>query len=192
MNFEEMQVIWDSQNDRQVYGVDESGLHAIVRKRDRKLGLGVLCEEFGMILICLFVAANLANDPILRGTSHYKFIGAALFVGVAAYTWLNRVRRLRSEQGFESTLIGDLDRAIFRTDCQIRRSRTFLWWFMLPAALTVLVGFALSPIPKPLWIWGIVLFSFVLGYGVTQLALRCQLPQRRELETLREKLSMGS
>jgi len=190
MDFEEMQVIWDSQNERKMYALDTEGLHDKVRRRSRKLGRSVAFEEFGMILICLFIAWNQASGPLLEGTDQYQYIGAALFVGVAAYSLRGRLRRLQHERAFDSTLLGDLNRAIYRLNGLVRRSRTFIWWFMLPAAVLVSISFSQEYDSEPIWPWFFVALSFVAGYAVTQLGLRCShLPARRDLEALKAKLS---
>jgi len=189
MNFEEMQVIWDSQKQRKVFGFDTAGIHRAIGRRSRREGRASSFEEFGMIAICLFVALNQGLEPLLKGTDTHQYLASALFIGVALYTWRQRQRRLRDEQSFDSTLLGDLDRAIHRVECQVRRAQTFLWWFMLPAVIVILVSYSQKTEIK-FWSALFVGFSFVLGYGVTQMGLRCRLlPAKRELEGLRTRLS---
>ena len=188
MKFEEMQVIWDSQEQRKVFGFDTAGIHRAVGRRSRREGFASNLEEFGMIAICLFVALNQGLEPLLEGTDPHQYLAAALFIGVALYTWRLRKRRLRDEQSFDSTLLGDLDRAIHRVECQVRRAQTFLWWFMLPSVIVILVSFSQKPEIK-FWNTLVVGLSFILGYAVTQMGLRCRLlPAKRDLVGLRAKL----
>ncbi len=189
MNFDEMQVIWDSQNERTMYALDTGALHESIRRRGRKLGWTVTFEEFTLALICLFVGAKQAWDPLMEGKDHHQYAGAVLFVGVAIYTLVGRVQRLKRERAFSSTMLGELERAIFRIACQVRRARTFVWWFLLPAAVTVALSLLDSDDSKPSWQWVIVLGAFFLGQWVVRLGLRCQhLPAKSELEALRAKL----
>jgi hypothetical protein len=190
MNFEEMQVIWDSQNKRTMYALDTNGLHENVKRRCRNLGWKVTCEEFGLVAISLVVALEQASKPFLEGIDAYRYVGALLFVGVALYILLGRFRRLQREREFESTLVGDLDRAISRVDYNIWRARTFTWWFLFPAAVIVSIAFFQELGEAPIWPWFFVAGSFWLGQAVVKKGLNCiQLPDKRELEALRSTLS---
>ena len=190
MNFEEMQVIWDSQKERTMYAMDTSALHELVKSRSRKQGTKVSVDELAMTLICLGVAAMLAAEPFFEGEDPHQYIGAVLFVGVAVFTLLGRRRRLRRELQFEATLVGDLNRAINRVDAQIRRSETFMLWFMVPALITVVVSFFQKHATKSLGDWLLVGLAFPLAYVVVRAGLRCGLlPAKRELEALKQKLS---
>ena len=89
---------------------------------------------------------------------------------------------------FEATLSGDLDRAIHRVDSQIRRSETFMLWFMVPAFITVLISFSQKYSTKSLDDWLLVGLSFPLAYLVVRAGWRCGLmPAKRELEALKQK-----
>lgn len=189
MEFDEMQAIWKSQREKPKGDVDVERLHERVRQRSEKLALSVVVEEFAMTLICLVVAAYQAWEPFFEGTDRYQYIGAALLVGVAAYMQYGRSRRLRAERAFDSSVRGELERAIYRVDYHIWRSRTFLWWFLAPSAVIVLMSFAENHDSDPPWKWVLVAFSFVLAYAVTQIGMRRgHFPVKRDLEALREEL----
>ena len=189
MNLEELQVIWDSQEERTMYALDLDALHANIKRKGRGIERSVNAMELGMILIAGFVAVQLAWEPLVKGTKYYELFGAALMVGVVVYILAGRLRRRRRDTGFEPSVRGDLDRALHQVNYHIRRIRTFQWWFMLPGLLILVVSLLLGESSKPGWLWVLLFLGFVPAYLLPRAELRCShLPKKRELETLRAKL----
>lgn len=184
-----MKEIWNLQAGGPANATDLDQLHKRVSRRSSYLNWSVTAEEFGMTAICLAVATYQAWEPLFRGTDRYQFVGTVLLLGVAGYMMLGRYRRLRRERVFESTVLGELDRAIDRIDYHIWRSRTFQWWFLLPSSVIVLISFSQNYATKSPWSWVVVVLSFLLAFCVVQLGmLRGHLPIKLELEAVRERL----
>lgn len=189
MDFEEMQVIWDSQKTQRMVAVDLDALHTIVKRRGRRIERGVNAMEIGMLAVCAATAALLAAEPLLEGTDRDQLFGAGLLLAVAAWILRGRLRRRKGDHDFEPSLLGDLERALSQVDYHISRARTFHWWFLLPAFLITLLGFVLSYPPASLWTWLAILACFAVSIFLVRLELRCtHLPRKRELEALRAKL----
>jgi hypothetical protein len=91
---------------------------------------------------------------------------------------------------FDSTLTGDLDRAIAESKAHLLLARTFHLWFLLPAASIMLVSFiAKSENRNPVVVLGLSL-SMALAIGVVHLGIRCvHNPEQRDLQALRDTLT---
>ncbi|MFT7670555.1 MAG: hypothetical protein ACI8X5_003264 [Planctomycetota bacterium] len=193
MDFEEMKVIWDSQKEQPMLVLDHESLHKDLIRKARRIERDVSMTEIGMILITLNLAGRQAYKPLFDGKEYSDLIGAGLFIGVALWMWIKRVRRRRGALKFEASLRGDLDRSLFQVNYHISLAKTFMWWFMLPALVVIVLdSFQKENAPSFLKV-AFVAGSFALGYAVVGLGLRCsQLPQKRNLEALLEKLTNES
>jgi hypothetical protein len=189
MDFEEMKVIWDSQNERPLYAFDLDALHAAVRRQARKISCTVRFLDLSMVGMTLALAVFLAVAPLLHGTDRYRLLGAGLFLFSSIYLFVGARRRRRHEQQFAATLLGDLDKAIAQQDYHIGLSVRFAVWFLLPAAVVSLSG-VLAEQQKSRWSWLLSLGGLALCYALTRYERRCVLrPKKRELESLRAKLT---
>jgi hypothetical protein len=98
---------------------------------------------------------------------------------------------------FDSSLRGDLDRALAETDFRIALARNIIWWGLVPvwvaAALWVTTLLHLKAAP-PAWA-NVFMAALLVGSLVTvvsgkQNAITNKFePRRRELESLRAKLA---
>lgn len=191
MNFEELQRIWDTQDDRPMYAFDEAALHRVVKNRGRDISRVVVLFETMMVLLALTMAVALGSEPVLEGHDYHQFIDTAIWLAVSGYLLHGRRLRRRADLGFEESFRGDLDRAIAQADFQVKRLRAFGWWFMLP----LLVGTGVNAItligarPKPWWIWPLLAASLgVTWWSMRHNLKRHVLPMKDELQQLREKL----
>ncbi len=189
MNFEEMQVLWDSQRERPLYAFDSDALARLIGRQSRKISCTVRFVERMMIAGTLALAGFLAFEPLVRGTDRHQLPGALLFLASSAYLATRALRRRRGEQRFESTLLGDLDRTIAQNRYHTELSRSFALWFLLPAAVVCVLRFAARE-PRSYAVAAVALAGLALSYALARYELRCvHLPKQRELESLREKLA---
>lgn len=188
MEFEEIKRIWDKQKNEPLYTIDESALHRQVLRKNRDIRRFASQTEWGIFLIALLLAAFM----ILQGSNDneiYKFPQAAIFLVVAGYIFWDRRRRLKNEGPSDRSLLGDLEQAIRTTDYSIKRQRAFVFWFLIPSAITVLINQIYAYQRKTWWALLLVVFAFGLAYWVTKKELRCKLlPKKRNLQTLRNLL----
>lgn len=216
MDFEEMKVIWDSQNDRPLYVLDEAGLHASVQREIRAFARRVLLRDVRDISLALITGLGLlvfgsmiafgsteqlqrllgAKARVTHADSLVLLIASALWFFGAGYQWIERKRQKRREQEFDPSLRGDIDRTLAQTEQQIRLARSALWWSLIPAWVgTTLFTFALfTMIPTPravLFLWAVVLpLGFTVDLRCKRRLLRAELiPLKREFESLRRKLT---
>lgn len=193
MNLEDMQVIWDSQNERTMYQFDEQAVLETIQNRSRSIASYVSCFEIAMSIVSLFLALMLLMEPIFDQKEYYQIPQAILAIGVAAYIWRRRSHRQKTELHFDQSVLGMLDRSIFQLRYKIGLSRTFPWWFILP----MLVGVSFT-IPfvyggKPIWLWPMLFVGLVGSYiPIHRKIQNGLLPVKSELESVRKKLSDAS
>lgn len=186
MEFEEMKKIWDVQNHRPLYAIDEDALHRRIQAKRKKASLTSNVNELALIGISIVTFIVVIVKNIDRDNPYaYGPVIALLLTSV--YIYLGRVRRKKKEQQFDRTMLGDLEHALYNVDYEIKRARTFPLWYLSPVMLPTLLNMAMNDTSITRWI--IVLGSFVLSYVVVWFGLRrFQQPQRRKLVRLKEKI----
>lgn len=190
MSFDEIQTIWDAESQRDLFAVDEAALHRMVRRQGRTVARYVGVFEVMMILITLTMAMVLGGEPIVYGHDHHQFVDAAIWLVITTYLLIGRVRRRRRDHGFDDSVRGDLDKAIAQIDYQIRRLRSFLWWFIVPIGIGAATSLAVLHDSKPLWVWPLVVAALLTAWwSMRRDLIQHQLPKKRELEALREIIS---
>ncbi len=216
MEFEEMKMIWDSQNREPLYAMNEGALHRVVQNRlqswQRCLSLSFAVEiTIGLLsgVVMLAYAGVLAfGNPawLIKRAGGIVTVSswdlaalvaaAVIWFYYGAYMMFVRGRQLRREEAFDSTLRGDIERALDHTDFQVATARNVVWWGIIPAwaAGTLWVGalFHLKSAPM----WGYVLMGAVMLIAFIAVVIGKQrsitnkfAPRRRELESLRAKLA---
>lgn len=193
MDFEQMQLVWDEQKRRQVFVLDLDALHESVRSRGRRIERAVEAMEIGMLLISSCMVVFFTLQSLAGNGSGPGFFSAAVLLAIVVYLVVVRLRRRARERSYEPSLLGDVDRSLAQVDYSIRSIRTMPLWFFAPALATVIVNYAAAWERKPSWLWLLVLAAFPLGIYVSRIELRClHLPRKRELESLRAKLTAES
>ena len=173
MEFEEMKVVWDAQNQEPLYAVDESGLRARMEQSVREFNKGIFWRDareigIGLVVGLLFVFAGagmlwagpkslaaFANGeidyPVLDATC--LLIGGMIWLYYSAYQYIGRKRQQQLEQRFDAWLRGALERTLAQVDYQIRLSQYVLFWGLLPVYVASGLGFVafFDLTPPHLW-----------------------------------------
>lgn len=187
MEFEEMKVIW--QNDEPMYAIDRNKLHARVRHHGTGAARWVNVAEAVFVLMFFTMAVLVAVEPLLEGHDWHQLFDATVYLIVVGYLVSGVIQRRRQERGFESSLRGDLDKAIYQVNHHISRWESLCWWCLLPLGLTTVVSFALLYGAKPAWLWAASLFGLSFTWYASRKELSCKLrPKKRDLEALRKLL----
>ena len=211
MEFEDIQVVWNSQHDKPLYGVDEVGLREILRSKSqcfRRLIYWQHMQTYGSSLFMLMAIAAvlLANYSELLGKigSSQALAGweiAALLVAMVGRlqfslsVYLGHRQQKKLKQSDTKSLRDDLDGDIKQAEYQIRTRRNLLLGFIplyLGSGLFVLVVFNVTGVSK--WILCAVVVVLILSLIIEsrsqrRLIEREMVPRLKELETLREKLT---
>jgi hypothetical protein len=215
MDFEQIKVIWDTQNAEPLYAIDEAGLHGIVQRRNRDfarrearrywreilLGLVFGAMTFVLAVIhgwgnaALLASIDWVTRPVSRWDVAALFGSSALWFYYAAYVFRIQKRQEENELNYADTLRGEIDRSLARTAFLTRIARDILWPALVPiwgaALLSVITIFRLkgAELPHFLGMFGAMIVALVIAVLWEQRRIARHFePRRRELESLRQKL----
>src|SRR6185503_13464068 len=189
MKFEEMQVIWNSQNGEKLFAINEIALHTYIQRKRRTINTLLEIFEWTMIALNLVVGIALVTNLLRDNKPGALLILPVVFFYFAysAYALVQRLRRRAAETRFKPTLLGELDKAIWQLDYLIRQGRSMTLRYVLPLVLVVSITAIYSP--KPLWALVMTLTLIPISYFAPRWEInKWYLPKKRDLESLREKL----
>ena len=183
MQFEDLQKVWDKQNQVPMYVLNEEALQQQIRRKGNKISRYLSINEFGLLLISIYTVGNLAF------TSEHRTY--ALLVGIAmgsscVYMMWGRYKRLQRKQEVRSVL-EELEYTIENSEYFLRFANTFFLWFMGPLFIAML--YRMISAEASLGKWLLMIGTLGIGFLLVRLELRYKhLPRKRSLEKLREKL----
>jgi RsiW-degrading membrane proteinase PrsW (M82 family) len=186
MEFEDLKKIWDQQNNEPMYAINQEALHKRIKSSKKKASFASNMNEIGLVLIAV-VTSTFLFIKNSNSTNIFTFLPGIVLLLTAVYVWYKRSSRKKQEEQFDRTMMGDLDHAISNVEFEIKRARTFIWWYLIPIAIPVFLN--LYDKNASLTKWLIIIGMFILSYAVVQLGLYfAQLPKKRSLQSLRDKL----
>jgi hypothetical protein len=215
MDFDQMKVIWDSQNAEPLYAINEAALHGIVQRGNRnfarretrrywrEIWLGVIFGAMTFVLALihgwgsasLLASIDWVTRPVSRWDVAALFGASALWFYYAGHVFRIQKRQEKSEQDYADTLRGEIDRARARTAFLTRIARDIMWHGLVPnwvaALLVVITIFRLkgAELPHYLGMFAAMMGALVIAVLWEQRRITRHFePRRRELESLREKL----
>jgi hypothetical protein len=184
MEFDELQKIWDTQNNQPLYVINEKALHnRIVAKKHQVIHIAGF-TEWRLIFV------NIAAGVFVLGTNmRHNYLSVYLLAlwmfGSALYVLINRIRRIKDQHRFHRTLAGDLQHALATAGYQVRIAQ-LMRWNAVPIGLLVLS--IMWEAGYPVWSILIVAFFFILVFFASRWELSIYLNKKRELEVLQQKL----
>lgn len=192
MNFDDMQKIWDTQSRSPLFTLRESDLIRIVERKISATDRSVRWFEQGLILINLLVAGFMImkavrlTDPVRIALT---LLFAAVALGITAYVWWSRERRLQRLKQFDQSLLGSLEAAIEDRAYLIRRGKRFALWYLMPFAVSMTLSIWYTARADNIWKWVLIgLLFIVAGYLPAWETRKVHLPQQKALESLRDLL----
>jgi hypothetical protein len=189
MNFEELQVIWNSQNNEKMYVINEAALHAYIRREGKSINRTLNLFEFILIGTNLLVGILITIESLDSVIPSTQSILAVLYLAFAVYALIRRLVRRNAEKPFEPTILGELDKAIWRIDYLIRQGRALIIWYLMPLAF--IFGVMSFFDTRLVWTAGMILLVTIATYfGYRWEIKKIELPQKHNLESLREKLTI--
>jgi surface polysaccharide O-acyltransferase-like enzyme len=190
MEFEDLKKIWDTQNNEPMYAINETALHRRIHQHKNKTGWLAHINEIGMMFIATVTGGFLLIDAIRDQESAYSYVGGLAFLVIGVFVFFSRRTRKRNENRFDQSMLAELDQAIKNAGYLVTFARTFVWWFLLPAAIFSFPNLALNNASWEKYL--LILGAFLLSYLVVTWELRrVHLPRKRKLESLRDKLTGG-
>ena len=215
MELSELKVIWDSQNDEPLYAMNRAGLHAIIQRKNRardrclfrcflaEITIGLVCGALMFVCAGTLVFGDadwLATLPWVRIAPTSWDTVAFLAAGViwfyySGYMFAAQRRQQRRVEVFDSSLRGDLERALSQTEFQIALAKSIVWWGLIPVWVASILWVAtllhLKAASFGIWVvMGIAIGGSLVAFVRSKqksIANRFQ-PRLHELDSLRAKL----
>src|SRR5688572_1643433 len=121
MEFDELQKIWDTQNNQPLYVINEQALHnRIVAKKHQVIHIAVVTEWILIIANSISGAFVLQQNYTGRGGLIFVYLLALWMLVTALYVLINRIRRMREQHQFNRSISGDLQHAVTTAVYQVR------------------------------------------------------------------------
>ncbi|MCB9135580.1 MAG: hypothetical protein H6636_09140 [Anaerolineales bacterium] len=186
MEFNDLQTLWNTQNEDALFAIHHEALYATIRRKAKNIHR--LVEFFEWVMIGVNLAAGLYLFFPSAGKGGYPFLIPAAYTAFALIALVRRLRRHREERPFPPTFLGELDKALFRLDYLIQQGRAILWWYVLP--FTAVIGVAAWFNPQYRQAFFFILLMIPASYlGTRWENNKFHLPKKRALEALRAQLT---
>lgn len=186
MEFDELQKIWDTQNQQPLYVINEQALHnRIVAKKHQVIHIAVVTEWILIIANTASGAFVLQQNATGRRGLVFAYLLALWLLGTALYVLVNRIRRMRKQKQYNRSLNGDLQHALSTAGYQVRIAH-IMRWNTLPIGLLVLLGVWEGG--QSIWFSVAVALFFVLVFIASGWEMGIYRNKMKELQVLQHKL----
>ena len=186
MNIEDMQKIWNEQDQKVYYAIDEETLFTQIKQRTSRMRHAVSRDEIGLMLIS---AISVVILLLTKANTVFNIITIAMLIAIAIFVFLARRRRLQRESDYGLTVQENIDQALSLARYRIKSAKTFVWWYMLPLAIPTF-GNMLTGNRKMWWEWALIIGAFVLSYAMIRWELlKKYTPGLRKLEKIKSQIA---
>ncbi|MEO7991992.1 MAG: hypothetical protein ABI663_20745 [Chryseolinea sp.] len=190
MEFEELRRIWDSQNNKSLYVIDEQALHNRIMSKKKQARHITNISELLIIIVNLgsgsfALAVNLFNQH----SNMYLYILSAWMFITAFYLIISRVRRVAANKLFDRSMRGDLQHAISVATYQVRLSQMMRWNILPMGGLTAMIVYAGG---KSIGVAVAFMAAFAIAFYLSRWEHNIYENKKRELEILQHKLNVES
>jgi len=185
MEFEELQKIWDAQNNQPLYVINEQALHNRVVAKKRQVTHIAGFTEWLLMVVNVTTGVFLLQVNFTKHNYVFVYLLAVWLFGSALYVLVSRLHRMREQHKFNRTLLGDLQHALATASYQVRIAH-IMRWNVLPVAILVLL--IIWEGRKSLWVALIVALVFMVTFYASRWELLIYKRKKQELETLQQKL----
>lgn len=183
MEFEEMQRIWDSQERKTLYAIDEKALHNRINvKKNKGIRITNVSE---LIIVFTNAIAGITVFLVNQDQNFFLYCFAGWAMLSALLVLAVRIRRLAAPHEFNHSLTSDLDHAIAVATYQVRLSRV-MRWNAVPMVLFLLL--ALWEDEQSIWVIGSIVVFFIIVFYASGMEHNYYKSRLRELQILRSKL----
>ena len=187
MEFEEMQIIWNSQNNEKLYAINEKALFEKIKRKGRSVNSYVKFVEVVMILTNLVAGLLVMYQGVTGERSWGQITLASVYLLYLVYGIYRWFARRQDEQQFEQSMLGELNKAIWRSDYLMKQGHQMIFWYLLPI-IVISIIFVLLEGGSWQTIGFLLLILPVTYYGGRWEIRKFHAPKKRELESLRETL----
>lgn len=187
MEFEEMKKIWDTQNQKTMYAIDEDALQHRIQSRKRYASHCANYTEIFLIVVNIaaggfVLSAELMSDRV----NVYMYLLSIFMLITAVFVLLWHFQRRKRENRFDNSMVGNLNHAIQNAGYQVRLSQ-IMRWYILPIGLFFLLGLWQSD--KPIWILIPFALLMILTVWGSRWEHQIYIRRKRQLEKLRMTLT---
>jgi hypothetical protein len=187
MEFDEMKLIWDSQNNEPLFAINQEVLNRKIQHKSKSVSRALDIVDVMMILVNLVVGIILIVDTVQENGHLFEYVAAIVYLAFFAYALYRRFARRQEVKEFDATILAKLDQAIWESEYLIKQSSSMVFWYLVPIMLVANVTMILNSQT----VWAVLLTMVVLPlayFGGRWEVRKCHLPKKRELESLREIL----
>jgi hypothetical protein len=186
MEFEELQQIWNTQNSKPLYAIDEQALHNRILAKKSQAGHMADISELMLILVNMGAGIFVFGLNFFdKSGNTWMYIMAGWMLLTSLYSMVSRFRRITGDRRFDRSILGDLRHAISMAAYQVRLSQ-LMRWNIVPIGALVLLG--LWEGGKPVWTTVLTMAFFVLAWFASGWEHRIYKSRKRELDVLQGKL----
>ena len=186
MEFEEMQQIWDKQNNEPLYVINEKALHNRILSKKKQANHITNASELLAIIVNVVAGGFVLAINFLRHRDNiFMYFLSAWMLSTSFHLLVSRIRRIKENKRFDRSMRGDLNHAISVASYQVRLSQ-LLRWNILPIGIFVLPG--VWDGKKSIWLAVGMLVFFVLTFYASRWEHNIYKAKKRELEILQNKL----
>jgi len=189
MKFDDMQKIWNCQQGKLPYDINEEVLHRRIKSTKECETRRVNMDDLGLVFIYAITAIiySFINWPLR--TYDYLIVGVCIVI--VGWIWISRLRRIKKERAFAQTMLGELNHAIFNVKYSINRIKRMLQW--VTPLLAISVFSLMLHQSGSIWKWVGIAIAFVLSALLLNRSYSKRFkPKLRELKTLRNKLTQNN
>lgn len=187
MEFDELRKIWDTQNNTPMYVINEQTLHnRILSKVKTGAKITNQSELASIIVNCgagLLLIRSAFSDAVIN---YYLMILGAWMIFSSGIILISRIKRIRGEQEYDRTVLGDLDHALSYATYQVKLSG-WLRWNIVPMILLMVPGMWDGG-KHLVFITGLIIFFVVTAY-MSGLEHNHYKRRKDELAALKQKLT---
>jgi hypothetical protein len=185
MEFDQIKTIWQSQNSKPMYTMNETVLYRQVIDRQRHVRHFMRVSELLLILVN-FGSALFLLSVTLGASNNVSLIVLAVWLLLSG-SWIvyQRYRRLRGDHKFDRSLQGEINYTLSIATYQVRLSHLGRWNAIPTGALTLT---ALWESGKSSWWLMAIILLFVLSYIAAGWETSIYVERRNELESLKKKI----
>lgn len=189
MNFDEVQMIWDSQKNEPAFKIDKETVVRIVEKQSIAVHRDLKILELTAIAVLLFLGVSTLIDTFFNGQEYFQLWSVAFEFVAAGFLWLRRGKRERGIPAEPLSLMQRIDVAVGQIQATVQRGRDMA---------TVFSIFVLYGVVIRVWIYGwrgsevkavaALICVGMLWLGMTMAKASTHGPRMRSLRALREQL----
>lgn len=187
MEFDEMKLIWDSQNNEPLYAINQEALNRKVQHKSKSVTRMLDFTDVMMIVVNLVGGIVLIVDTVQENGRPFEYMVAVVYLAFFMYALYRRFVRQQEVKEFAETILGELNKAIWESEYLIKQSSSMVFWYLVPITIVVNVTVFLNA--NSIWVSVLTLIILPLAYfGGRWEVRKYHLPKKRELESLREIL----